>query len=293
MNKKIFVCDAYDSGFSIEPIDDDNQSNNLLLSRQYSDYKTIYDTTLFVTDGFVRQSILVDNGIKLINAYADNTEYVTLIRTNQIGTMRRQAIKSSALFVNQATDSAKAQSLHIITEFNPLTQFYFLIIDGHIYINDNRVKNGSNNKITIDQLSMDISKKYAIDNKLLSINNQFYYFDYFKEYLISNAYIIYFDTPLTCTIESITGHQLPGRYDTNCITNDLLITESGRVLEYCIKGNRIYPIIEGNTIITGHHRCYTTDNQRWATLGETPPYQLHYEDLYKINISMPDQSSNA
>ena len=293
MDRKLFVCDAYESGFTIEPIETNDPYADLLLIRPHSDYKTIYDTTLFVTDGYIRNAVLTDQGIQLLNAYSNTIESVTLIRTNQIGAMNRQVIKAADLFVNQAVDTAMAQSLHIITEFNPLTQFYFIIIDGHIYINDNRIRACSDTAIAIDQLSMDIDKRYAIDNRLLSINKQFYHFDYFKEYLINNGYIIYFDNALSCTIESVTDHQLPGRYDTHCVTNDLLITKSGRVMEYCIKGNRIYPIIEGKALITGHYRCYTSDNERWTTVGETPPYQLQYEQLYKIHLTRTDQSSSA
>lgn len=293
MNRRLFVCDAYESGFTIEPIEDNTPYTDLLLVRPHSDYKTIYDTTLFVTDGYIRKALLSDQGIRLINAYSNTFESVTLIRTNQIGVMHRQDIKATDLFVNQAVDTANAQSLHIITEFNPLTQFYLMVIDGHIYINDNRIYACSDNTIAIDQLSMDIDKKYAVDNGLLCVNKQFYHYDYFKEYLIANGYIIYFKTPLSCTIESLTSHNLPGRYDIDCITNDLLITESGRVLEYCIRGNRIFPIIEGKTLITGHYRCYTTDNEKWATVGETPPYRLRYEDLYKIHLIRTDQSSSA
>ena len=303
IEERLFVCDAYDAGFDIEPVNLNTQTKDsfkdLKLTREKTDYNEIEKTSLFSINGLIYPSIVKEDGIYIVNGYEPIDERVLIIRTNLLSDMEKIPITEGSIINPYNVNTKTEQAIYIKTDFNLLENFFMVIIAGFLFVADNRIEVVKENELRISQISLDLDIKYLFSkfnfsNDLLNpfmpnsktiYKDDFYTFDSLKNlFKLPNSFIVKFDKKLICEKKFLSSHKLPGKFITDKVIDGLLISESQKIINYKIGGNRYHKVIEGQNLISGLARSKTTVNDKWTVTDVDPPYNKKYEEATLYNL---------
>lgn len=303
LEDRLFVCDAYDAGFDIEPVNLNTQTKDgykdLKLTREKTDYNAVDRTSLFSINGLICPSVVKEDGIYLVNGYVPIDERILIIRTNQLSDIEKIPVTEGNILNPYNIDTKKEQAIYIKTDFNLMENFYLVVIAGFLFIADNRIEAVKENELKISQISLDLDIKYLfssfnfrndsvtpfIPNDKTIDRDNFYDFETLKNlFKLPNSFIVKFNKKLICEKKFISSHKLPGKLMTDKAIDNLLISESQKIINYKIGGNRYHQIIEGQNLITGLARSKTTVNDKWTVTDIDPPYNKKYEEAILFNL---------
>ena len=303
MKEKVFVCDAYEAGFEIEPVSTESGEEDfkdLKLTRIGNNYKEIDATSLFAVNGLVYPSIVAGDGIYLKGARDDRGQRVFIIRTNKIGELQKTILTPNDVTNPNDIDLRDEQAVYLKSNFNLLEKSFFLILNGYLFLNDERIQIVDAGLLSIDQISLDLDKRFLLANCLFNRDRKnelkfndltldrklFYDFDTFKSIIGNgNSFFAYFDKKVQFSKIPIASHNTPGKYySVGIANNELLLSREGRVLDYKYSEGKWNEFIESSSLINNLPRSATTDNIDVTSVANSLPYSNFFDDVFIADV---------
>ena len=303
MKEKVFVCDAYEAGFEIEPVSmlgGEDDFKDLKLTRIGNNYEEIDATSLFTVNGFVYPSIVKEDGIYLKGAMDTDGQRVFIIRTNKIGEIQKTILTPNDVTNPNNIDLRNEQAIYIKSNFNLFEKSFFLILNGYLFLNDERIQIVDANVLSIKQISLDLDKRFILANCLfnrdemeelkfndLTLNRKLFYdFDTFKSIIGNgNSFFAYFDKKVQFSKTQIASYNMPGKYYSMGIEdNELLLSREGRVLDYKYGEGLWNEYIESSSLISNLPRSFTTDNINITSVANSLPHLNFFDDVYIADV---------